>query len=32
MRGNNDGGTGIQRLMKIFDKSLADAKAQGNER
>ena len=32
MRGNNDDGTGVQRLMKIFDESLADAKVQGNER
>ena len=32
MRGNNDGGTGVQRLMRTFDESLADAKAQGNER
>ena len=29
---NNDGGTGVQRLMRTFDESLADARVQGNER
>ena len=32
MRGNNDGGNGVQRLMRTFDESFADAKEQGNER
>ena len=32
MRENNDGGTGVQWLMRTFDESLADAKVQGNER
>ena len=32
MRENNDGGTGVQLLMRTYDESLADAKVQGNER
>ena len=32
MRGNNDGSTGVQRLMRTYDESLADAKVQENER
>ena len=29
MRENNDGGTGVQRLMRTFDESFAEAKVQG---
>jgi hypothetical protein len=32
MRENNDGGTGVQWLMRTFDENLADTKVQGNER
>lgn len=32
MRKNNDGSTGFQQLMKIFNKNLNEAKVQGNER
>ena len=32
MRENNDGGTGVQWLMRTYDESLAEAKVQGNER
>ena len=32
MRENNDGGTGVQLLMRTYIESLADAKVQGNER
>lgn len=32
MRENNDGGTGVQSLMRTYDESLVEAKVQGNER
>ncbi len=32
MRENNDGGTGVQCLMRTYDESFGDAKVQGHER